>query len=159
MTILLVDRCKDDMLFFRRSLTQVGFTGQVHDKSSAKEAAKYLKTCRQNTPERLPGVLVVDLGLPSGDAIALLRWLKREPLVCFIPVVVLTDTPYAADIDRAYQLGAKTFFEKPALGPELERVARQVIEIAAAPKHVEQSSSVDADHISIGAYRELFDGT
>ena len=63
--------------------------------------------------EPWPAVILLDLKLPKVDGLELLRQLKQHPTLCVIPVVVLTTSAEAVDLQAAYQLGANSYIVKP----------------------------------------------
>lgn len=44
-----------------------------------------------------------------------------------VPVIVLSSSPYWRDVNGSYELGAKTFFEKPLAPEELDRLATSIV--------------------------------
>jgi CheY-like chemotaxis protein len=61
----------------------------------------------------LPDLILLDLKMPRMDGFELLRWIKNQPELCNIRVIVLTSSTQYDDINRAYQLGANSFLIKP----------------------------------------------
>ena len=59
-----------------------------------------------------PDLLVLDLNLPVLKGWAVLRYVKRSPLLRFLPVVVLSNSRARQDVERAYQDGATSFIHK-----------------------------------------------
>ena len=59
-----------------------------------------------------PDLLVLDLNLPVLKGWAVLRYVKRSPLLRFIPVVVLSNSRAPQDVERAYRDGATSFIHK-----------------------------------------------
>ena len=59
-----------------------------------------------------PDLLVLDLNLPVLKGWAVLRYVKRSPLLRFIPVVVLSNSRAPRDVERAYREGATSFIHK-----------------------------------------------
>ncbi len=60
-----------------------------------------------------PRMVFLDLNLPGMDGFQFLEWLRKEPAVSRLPVVVLAGSHYPPDISRAYRLGADAFVTKP----------------------------------------------
>ena len=73
-----------------------------------------------------PRVIILDLGLPDGDGLDLLRYL-REDLHRTEPVVVLTAYRREEKVARAFECGASGFVTKPfspkELGDHIELLA------------------------------------
>jgi two-component system response regulator len=84
-----------------------------------------------------PGVILLDLNMPRKDGREVLRELKADPVLCRIPVVVLTTSRAEEDIVRTYGLGVSSFITKPVsfegLVDALRVLCRYWIEIVALP--------------------------
>jgi CheY-like chemotaxis protein len=61
----------------------------------------------------LPNLLLLDLKMPNKDGFEVLEWIRRQPDLKRLRVVVLTDSKYKEDINRAYELGANSYLVKP----------------------------------------------
>lgn len=66
-----------------------------------------------------PDLIVLDVGLPAGDAFVVLERLKSMPALSGIPVIVISGTDSAENRSRALAGGAIAFFEKNADMTEL----------------------------------------
>jgi CheY-like chemotaxis protein len=60
-----------------------------------------------------PHVIVLDLKMPRRDGFSVLQWLRQHPTHFATPVVVMSTSGRRVDIEKAYQLGANTYFIKP----------------------------------------------
>lgn len=60
-----------------------------------------------------PLVLLLDIKMPRVDGITVLETLKRRPETARIPVIMLTTTDDAGEVDRCYRLGAAAYITKP----------------------------------------------
>jgi two-component system KDP operon response regulator KdpE len=78
-----------------------------------------------------PDVILLDLGLPDGDGLAVLSRLQAIVATASIPIVVLTarDLSWAP---RAFERGAIAFLEKPVDDDELFAAIDMALEHAAA---------------------------
>jgi CheY-like chemotaxis protein len=63
--------------------------------------------------EKLPALILLDLDMPRVDGYEVLRTLRINPNLNFIPILVLTATRSEESVRKAYQLGANTFMSKP----------------------------------------------
>lgn len=61
----------------------------------------------------LPVVVLLDLKLPKQSGFEVLQWLREQPTLSRLPVVVLTSSAENSDVNRAYDLGANSYLVKP----------------------------------------------
>src|ERR1044071_3344582 len=61
----------------------------------------------------LPGCMFLDLKMPFVNGFEVLEWLRVQPAISDLNVVVLTSSPEARDRQRAAELGAKGYIVKP----------------------------------------------
>ncbi len=61
----------------------------------------------------LPDLFLLDLKMPRLDGFEVLEWLRWQPSLSPLRVVVLTSSDNIRDINRAYRLGANSFMVKP----------------------------------------------
>jgi CheY-like chemotaxis protein len=64
-------------------------------------------------PSLRPQLILLDLGLPKIDGLAVLRRVKSDPLTSDISVVVLTGSSRDRDIQTSKRLGAAAYIVKP----------------------------------------------
>src|SRR5439155_25134350 len=61
----------------------------------------------------LPHLLLLDLKMPRTDGFDVLRWIRHQPGLSSLRVLVLTGSDHIRDVNQAYQLGANSFMVKP----------------------------------------------
>ena len=61
--------------------------------------------------------------LPGKDGFEVLHWIRAQPELKALRVVVLTSSSGIRDVNRAYQLGANSFLMKPLDFENIEAVA------------------------------------
>lgn len=115
-TVLLVDSDTDQAHFTRLALQRVGVITPVQLARDGEEAIAYLSGAgdfgdRELHP--LPMLMLLDLKLPHISGVGLLSWLRDQPALRRLPVVVLTVPVPAGDLNRAYELGCNSFLIKP----------------------------------------------
>ncbi len=78
--------------------------------------------------EKLPDLIVLDLGLPEGaSGFDVLRQLKANPRTANIPVIVLTARNRTEDKLRGFELGAVDYLTKPFESAELRARLRAML--------------------------------
>jgi CheY-like chemotaxis protein len=114
-TILLLDDNPDDARFVRLALQRVGVITPVQTVSDSEQAQCYLggQGCFADTENYPRPVLVLLDLIANKSGREFLAWLREQPLLKRLPVVVLTSSREEADINRAYELGCNSYLVKP----------------------------------------------
>ena len=125
--VLLVEDDPNDQILIRRAFTKAQLSNAVHLVEDGDAAVAYLAgegpyADRQRHP--LPGLVLLDLKLPRRSGLEVLGWLRAQPVLGRIPVVILTSSRQRDDIDRAYDLHANSYVVKPVDLPALSEVVR-----------------------------------
>ena len=112
----MVEDSEDDILLVRRAFAKAGITNPLHVVKDGEEAVAYLKGegkyfNRDEYP--LPDLMLLDLKMPIMDGFQVLRWVRQQPGLSKLCVVVLTSSDHIRDVNVAYQLGANSFLLKP----------------------------------------------
>lgn len=95
--------------------------------------------------ELRPALLVLDLMLPVGSGLALLRQLRQDPAWAELPVIVLTALAEEADRLRGFALGASDYVTKPFSPRELVARVRARLREAGAGGQQLQAGPVRLD--------------
>jgi CheY-like chemotaxis protein len=75
----------------------------------------------------LPFLLLLDLKMPIVDGFGVLQWVRREPGLRRMLVVVLSSSDCQADVDHAYELGANSYLLKPVRFEEMAGMIQRFI--------------------------------
>jgi len=113
--ILLVEDRQDDVVLIRKAFEKTGVVNPVKVVHTGDEAIAYLAgegTYSNRAEYPLPALVLLDLKLPGTDGFDVLGWIRRQEGLRGLPVVVLTSSDQISDVNRAYQLGANSFFVK-----------------------------------------------
>ena len=85
-----------------------------------------------------PDLILLDLNLPRMDGFEVLRWIRQNPDLKALRVIVLTSSDDTRDVSKAYELGANSFLVKPLhfinLPSMLQRLQAFWLQDSAAPK-------------------------
>lgn len=115
-TILLVEDDPNDVLLVKRAFRKANLENPLQVASDGEAAVAYLAgqgnfVDRERFP--LPAVVLLDLKLPRKSGLEVLVWLREQADLKCLPVVVLTSSGEAGDVNRAYELGANSYLVKP----------------------------------------------
>lgn len=116
MPILLVEDDYNDVLLIRRAFRKAKIEPPMSIVSDGDEAIAYLsKEGQYADTERFPVPLLVllDLKLPRRSGLEVLAWIRQQPKLRRLLVVVLTSSQENSDLDRAYDLGVNSYLVKP----------------------------------------------
>lgn len=113
--ILLVEDNPDDVLLIQRAFRKANMPSLIQV-SDGDEAVLYLSgeqpyNDREQYP--LPVLILLDLKLPRRSGLEVLQWLRQQPGLKRLLVVVLTSSKESIDINCAYDLGANSYLVKP----------------------------------------------
>ena len=125
-TILLVEDDENDVFFTKRAFKEAGIVNPVQVAQDGKEAMDRLSgggeyADRGQFP--LPHVVLLDLKLPQVMGLEVLKWVREQPGLKNLIVIILSSSQVRQDIDRAYQFGANAFLVKPTSPTKLREMA------------------------------------
>src|SRR5439155_26026200 len=112
--ILLVDDSAQDIELVLAALKKNKFANEVVVARDGSEALDYLhrRGKFETLPAAIPIVMLLDLKMPKVDGLEVLRQVKGDDKLKFIPVVMLTSSREEADLVRSYQLGVNAYVVK-----------------------------------------------
>ena len=113
---LLVEDEQNDIELIRRAFLKAKILNPLFVVKSGEEAIAYLEgdgkfARREEFP--IPALVLLDLRMPGIDGFDVLHWIRRQPRLALLRVVVLTGSQDVRDIDTAYKAGANSFLVKP----------------------------------------------
>ena len=114
--ILIAEDSRDDLSLIFDAFNQGRLANPVQVVRDGEQLIAYLSgkgifSSREKYP--LPALLLLDLDLPRQHGLEVLEWIRRQPALNSLRVVVLTSSAQMQEANRAYQLGANSFLVKP----------------------------------------------
>ena len=142
-SILVIEDEPNDLFFLKRAFSSLETNCQMQAVGDGAEAIDYLRGVDDYADRRrfpIPMLILMDLKMPRVDGFEFLAWLRREPGLKMIPVVVFSSSNLPQDVKRAYELGANSFVVKlqdnADLPDMLKTLAAYWLEICETPAGV-----------------------
>lgn len=114
--ILLVEDDPADATLIKRSMEKAGIAARIVHMKDGDEAVAYLTGEGASAGKRppLPWLIIMDLKLPRRSGLEVLQWIRQQQSdVSRVPVIMLSSSHHAVDIQRAYQYGVNSYLVKP----------------------------------------------
>ena len=126
-TILIVDDSEDDALLMRLAFARAEFSANLQIVPDGEDAVAYLEgqfpySDRGRFP--LPTLILLDLNMPRKNGFEVMEWLRAQPEFRHLPIIVLTSSMRGSDVEKAFELGATSFFVKPGRVDDLVSMIR-----------------------------------
>jgi len=128
-TILLVEDNQSDVFLVERAFQKAKIPHLLRVVEDGEQAVAYLSGAgpyadRSRFP--LPLFVLLDLKLPRKSGFEVLEWLRRQPAIRRVPVVILTSSDHLEDVNRAYDTGANPYVVKVADPTAVVELARAI---------------------------------
>ncbi len=124
--ILIVEDDLSDADLIHSAIRDQKIRNRIYTLSSGEEALRFLR--REGLFQDAPSVSLVllDLNLPEMDGFAVLREIRKDPLLTRLPVIVLTGSERDEDRLASYDLQANCIIRKPADGGQFIRAVQMI---------------------------------
>jgi CheY-like chemotaxis protein len=114
--ILVVEDNEVELMLIRRAFAKARVLNPLFSVSSGEDAIAYFKgegafANRDEYP--LPDLVLLDIKMTGISGLEVLKWIREQPGLRGLRVVMLTGSAATEDINSAYQLGANSFLVKP----------------------------------------------
>lgn len=125
--VLLVEDNDDDLFFFRRLIAKAGVSPSLAVATDGQQAVEHLK--RSLAGGEVPRLMFLDLKLPLRGGFEVLQWVRTQPALAGMAVVVLSSSAEVRDIEQAYALGAQAYLVKYPEARVFQEIIRRVAEL------------------------------
>ena len=146
--ILYAEDDENDAFFLRRAFKTAEMPCALTVVTDGQEAIDYCRArgaYADRAAHPLPCLILLDLNMPIKSGIEVLEWIRREPSLAAIPVIILSSSLQASDIHLAYSRGARAYLVKPSVPDELVGIARAIKDFLVNAKPL--------DSLASGAFR------
>ncbi len=108
--VLLVEDSEGDVRLTLEAFEEAASVAEVHVERDGEGALSYLEG---RTDSQLPDLILLDLNLPGLRGTELLATIKEDAILGRIPVVILTSSTLASDMEITYDHLVNCYITKP----------------------------------------------
>ena len=124
LNIFYADDDKDDIIFFEDALEEAGPAVDLVAKYDGSELLRLL-----NNPPPKPSMIFLDWNMPGTSGASVLKSIRSNEENSSIPVIIISTSDYAENIERARELGANMYVTKPNSFNELVKLLKDCLSI------------------------------
>ncbi len=112
-SILLVEDNAGDVRLTREALHEADVTARLVAVPDGEAALAYLRKKGIHADAARPDLILLDLNLPKKNGLEVLEEVKGDPELRRTPVIMLTTSSSARDVEACYDRGVNCFVVKP----------------------------------------------
>ena len=127
-SILLVEDNPGDVRLTQEAFNSIDLEVEFQVARDGREAVQYIQQHLTAEPARSPDLILLDLNLPRVDGFEVLEYLNDEIDAPPPPVLVLSSSETADDIEQSYQKGSNAYLTKPDSMREFESMVESIKE-------------------------------
>ena len=121
--VLYVEDDENDVFFMQKVWKALALPNPLEIVRDGKEAVDYFSDPAQ--PANL-SLILLDLNLPRRPGLDVLKWIRQQPGLCTLPILILTSSSHARDVHSAYRLGANAYLLKPSQAKDLNGLVQGI---------------------------------
>jgi two-component system, chemotaxis family, response regulator Rcp1 len=112
-SILLVEDNAGDVRLTREALREADVSARLVAVCDGEDALAYLRNEGIHVDAARPDLILLDLNLPRKNGLEVLEEIKGDPELRRTPVIMLTTSSSARDVEACYDRGVNCFVVKP----------------------------------------------
>jgi CheY-like chemotaxis protein len=126
--ILLVEDNEGDILMTSESIQEYDPSSRIDVARNGQDAIEKLQSYIDDPLLQKPDIILLDINLPRKNGHEVVAFVKNQPLLATIPVIILTTSSAPLDIQRAYQAHANSYLTKPTEADEFNKMVMALVE-------------------------------
>lgn len=128
--VLLVEDNADDLIFIQRAIRKAGVSIFLQHVENGEEAVSYLLgegfySDRERYP--FPALIVTNMKMPRMNGLELLTWIKQQPTLKHLPVLVMSSSENPDEMSKVAALDGSSYFVKTSSLGALTEVVKQMM--------------------------------
>jgi CheY-like chemotaxis protein len=124
--VLLIEDNEGDILLFKEALDQRDNPCALEVLRNGMLAIEWLESKASLSPQDLPQLIFLDINLPKKNGQEVLSFIKNDPRISHIPVIMLTTSSYPKDVITSYQNRANCYITKPVDADEFLKTINRI---------------------------------
>ena len=126
--IVMVEDDEGHARLIEKNIRRAGVNNRIQPFANGTDAVHYLfgSDGSGKTSKGKPMLILLDLNLPDMTGVDILKRVKSNDFLKSVPVVVLTTTDDANEIQRCYDLGCNVYITKPVNYDNFANAIRQL---------------------------------
>ena len=134
--VLLVEDNADDLIFIQRAIRKAGASVSLQIVGNGEEAVSYLLgegfySDRERYP--FPALIVTNMKMPRMNGLELLTWIKQQPTLKHLPVLVMSSSENPDEMSKVAALGGSSYFVKTSSLDTLKEVVKHMMSFLPPP--------------------------
>lgn len=109
--IVIVENDEDERFFIKQALEEFGHFYLVGEFVNGDTLFEWLEQNRQ----ALPDIILSDLNMPGKNGYDILSFIKSEPDLAHMPVIITSTSPILAVREKCLTMGASEYMVKPEI--------------------------------------------
>src|SRR5215471_4057055 len=109
--VLHVEDNPDDVMLIGLAFRKAGVAIKLE---AATDGEKAIEMLSNGGSESAPACVLLDIKLPTISGLDVLTWIRKQPNLKRLPVIMFTSSLLPEDINQAYDLGANSYLIKPS---------------------------------------------
>tara|TARA_R110002020_G_scaffold113688_2_gene261629 strand:- start:4373 stop:4771 length:399 start_codon:yes stop_codon:yes gene_type:complete len=122
MNILFIEDDAIETMKMNRTMAKLQIKHDITEAKNGEDALAILKS------KPLPDIILLDLNMPRMSGIEFLETLKGDPVLKYLPTVVLTTSENRTDLLQCYRIGIAGYVIKPLKYEDYEDKIKKVLE-------------------------------
>ena len=106
--ILLLEDDQIEVMKLKRTIKKLGMHHELVEAQNGEDALKILKDS-----SNLPDIIFLDLNMPKINGLEFLKILKSDPVLRYLPTIILTTSNNRNDVLACYEIGVAGYILKP----------------------------------------------
>jgi len=137
-TVLHVDDDPNDTALLQAASRKADVHFELQNVEDGEHAIAYLSGTGPYSDRgrhRMPALVLLDLKMPRTTGFEILKWIRGNPALSRLPIIVLSGSELQSDIKNAYTAGANSYLVKPLGFEALVDLIRNINQVWLAAAH------------------------
>lgn len=116
-SVIVVEDDENEVFLLKRAFQQAHIKNPVLLFRDGQEVIDYLSRLGTDGGKQIsdapPALMLLDLKMPRKNGLEVIEWLRAQPVLKRLVVVMMSSSDNASDLNRAYDLGCNSYLIKP----------------------------------------------